>query len=168
MNPSVWVRKDSLSSRVSGHGFSRAVESEKSTGFSPWELRKAAGAEAPSWLCLTAPSKTLGVPSLYRVRQRPPIMSIGGVWAARAFAVAGSASGVAPSKTLGVPSLYRVGQRPPIMSIGGVWAARAFAAAGSASEAAPSKTLGVPSLYRVNPTFAARADFRPRSLVSAS
>ena len=69
---------------------------------------------------LVAPSKTLGFPSLYRFRRRPPIMSIGGVWAARAFAAAGSASKAVPSKTLGFPSLYRFRRRPPIMSIGGV------------------------------------------------
>jgi hypothetical protein len=85
-------------------------------------------------------SKTLGVPSLCRVRRRPPIMSIGGVWAARALAAAGSASEGAASRTLGVPSLYRVRRRPPIMSIGGVRATPAFAAAGSASEGAASKT----------------------------
>jgi hypothetical protein len=48
-------------------------------------------------------SRTPGVPSLYRVRRRPPIMSIGGVWAARAFVPAGSAFEAAPSKTQIVP-----------------------------------------------------------------
>jgi hypothetical protein len=48
-------------------------------------------------------STALGVLSLYRIKWRPPIMSIGGVCAARVFEGAGSASEVAALKAPDVP-----------------------------------------------------------------
>jgi hypothetical protein len=86
---------DEATGRVSGRLEPRRGEPDghQPLGSGQW-LKPAEG--APS----AAPSKELCVLLLYRFNRRPPIMSIGGVRAARVFAAAGSASEAAPSKTL--------------------------------------------------------------------